>query len=86
VGYFLGISLGALGEQGVANAITGGSNIFFVLDAKLLYPTWKIVDALITQLEVGYNELINLSVTFEGAPSLTAKSLHEKKLGQGLGP
>lgn len=42
VGYFLGISL-AQGQENSVNAVVGGSNIFFVIDNQILYPTWMIV-------------------------------------------
>lgn len=50
VGYFLGISLAPEDKVGAVNAVMGGSNVFFVLDNLLLYPTWMIIESIQKQL------------------------------------
>lgn len=50
VGYFLGITLDPNKKAEAINTILGGSNIFFVLDNLLLYPTWMIIESIQRQL------------------------------------
>lgn len=50
VGYFLGVSLAPEDKVGAVNAVMGGSNVFFVLDNLLLYPTWMIIESIQKQL------------------------------------
>ena len=48
IGYFLSISLSEVDD--VTNVVLGGSNIFFVIDEVILYPTYLIIDNIIRQL------------------------------------
>lgn len=50
VGYFLGVSLGPNEKANAINTVLGGSNIFFVLDNLILYPTWMIIESIQRQL------------------------------------
>ena len=50
VGYFLGVSLDPNKKAEAINTILGGSNVFFVLDNLLLYPTWMIIESIQKQL------------------------------------
>jgi hypothetical protein len=43
LGYFLGISLDPDEKVDAVNTVIGASNVFFVIDNLLLYPTWRIV-------------------------------------------
>jgi hypothetical protein len=46
----LGIGLSAENTVENIEAVVGQSNIFFVLDNSVLYPTWMIVASIIKQL------------------------------------
>jgi hypothetical protein len=46
MGYFLGVTIDATNPLDYAQTIAGGSNVFFVIDGLLLYPTWMIIQAL----------------------------------------
>ena len=50
IGYFLGVAYDNADPEQAIKIIAGGSNIFFVLDNKILYPTYLLVDTIIRQL------------------------------------
>lgn len=50
VGYFLGVSLDPNKKTEAINTVLSGSNVFFVLDNLLLYPTWMIIESIQKQL------------------------------------
>ena len=43
IGYFLGMGLSSIDEN--ISTVIGASNVFFVIDDVLLYPTYKIISA-----------------------------------------
>jgi hypothetical protein len=47
--YFIGATIEAQEES--ISAVIGGSNIFYVIDDLVLFPTWLMVDAIIQQLD-----------------------------------
>lgn len=62
VGYFLGVSLAPEDKANAVNTVMGGSNIFFVIDNLLLYPTWMIIESIKRQLEKLKEALMKIHV------------------------
>lgn len=52
IGYFLGVTLDIDDQVNSIKTVIGGSNVFFVIDGLLLYPTHKLIDNIIKQLRV----------------------------------
>ena len=50
IGYFLGVTLDVDDQVNSIKTVIGGSNIFFVIDGLVLYPTYKLIDNIIKQL------------------------------------
>lgn len=50
IGYFLGVTLDIDDQVNSIKTVIGGSNIFFVIDGLVLYPTYKLIDNIIKQL------------------------------------
>lgn len=63
IGYFLGVTLDFNNQTKAVNAVIGGSNIFFVIDGLVLYPTYKLVDNIILQLRSVEKTLAKMHVT-----------------------
>lgn len=61
IGYFLGVAVDAIGKS--TTTVIGASNIFFVLDGTILYPTYKIIEAVIKQVEILETRANRLQVT-----------------------
>jgi hypothetical protein len=47
INYFLGITLDINAQTQAVEAVIGASNVFFVMDGLVLYPTYKLVDNII---------------------------------------
>lgn len=62
MGYFLGVTIDKMDPLGYAETVTTGSNIFYVLDGVLLYPTWKLIEAMEQQVMTWERGVAGLSV------------------------
>lgn len=64
VGYFLGVTL-ELGNSSIqaVNAVIGASNVFFVIDNLVLYPTYLLIENIIKQLKSVQDTLAKLHIT-----------------------
>lgn len=65
IGYFLGAGFTAETTVEVINKIIGQSNVFFVLDNAVLYPTYLIIEAIQKQLQAVEIGIAKLSVTLD---------------------
>lgn len=96
VTYFLGVTLDIDDQVEAINAVVGGSNIFFVIDGLVLYPTYKIIDNIILQLRAIEGSLsklyFSLGQEFSKPTSIMAEKESVKllnsdwKLGDPYGP
>ena len=81
LGYFLGISFDPIQKSQAVTVMLGGSNIFFVINNIMLYPTWKLVENIIHQLQKAQNYLMKIHVSLS-AGSLPNRSSFIQDLQQ----
>lgn len=77
IGYFLSTSLSEVDD--VANVVLGGSNIFFVIDEVILYPTYLIIDNIIKQLRHMQGTISRLQVSLGKAEKGWASGMAGEK-------
>ena len=83
IGYFLGVAYDNANPEQAVEIVAGGSNIFFVLDNKLLYPTYLLVDTVIRQL-MGISAIMaKMHVSFAPISSSLASGMEAEKEKEG---
>lgn len=78
IGYFLGVSIDVDSKEQAVQTIVGGSNVFFILDNAILYPTWLLIRNICKQLMGLEQGLAKLYVTL-GSYNRPSRSAMEKE-------
>jgi hypothetical protein len=79
IGYFLGVGVAADNTEESIEHVIGQSNIFFVIDNLILYPTYLIVDAICGQLKLARQGLMKLHVSLGTYLEADSTKEHNKK-------
>ena len=83
IGYFLGVGFAAEASEQAIEEVIGKSNIFFVIDNSLLYPTYLIVEQIILQLYQIENTLMKFHATLgTNFDSVSVKELDKMKTAE----
>lgn len=81
INYFLGVTtLDPIDKAEAVEVVLGGSNVFFVIDNKVLYPTYLLIDAISQQLRDLERTIAALYVSFMSINAGSAESFYNEKL------